>query len=122
MNVSQKAKFSTTFPTMNKDFFQLRKFQPKTLETSMRHLSENSKSGRILANSENSWSNLNFTENLWGVPPSSIVRSPYPVSYTFNRSAAFGGHEWHDPRPLLMVFRPLHILVEALMGSKRLEP
>ena len=29
MNVSQNAKFSTKFPTLNKDFSEMRKFQPK---------------------------------------------------------------------------------------------
>ena len=38
----------------------------KTLETSMRHRSENAESGRIWSNSENSSRYLNSTENLWG--------------------------------------------------------
>ena len=32
MNVSQKAKFSTMFPTLNNDFSEMRKFQPKPLK------------------------------------------------------------------------------------------
>ena len=32
MNVSQKAKFSTMFPTLSKDFSEMRKFQPKPLK------------------------------------------------------------------------------------------
>ena len=32
MNVSQNAKFSTKFPTLNNDFSEMRKFQPKPLK------------------------------------------------------------------------------------------
>ena len=68
MNVSQKAKFSTMFPTLSKDFSEMRKFQPKPLKPQydIRLKSPNPEGFWLTLKTRGAI--LIFVERWWGVP------------------------------------------------------